>query len=166
MSPLPVGAAPTCDGKPFEPLDFGVERFSVAAVLDRRAEQYPDRVMITCRLRYRHVMSEGYLRPSDPAVVPHPQWFRTGDRRTFDGDQNLTYAARVKDSMLRRGENIFSVEVETVVMRHPAVLEAARYVKVVSELPKTVVGRIRKDVLRARIESDPRPGAAKPTDTS
>ena len=47
MSRVPVGAAPACDGKPIGPADFGVERFSVAAVLDRRAEQYPDRVMMS-----------------------------------------------------------------------------------------------------------------------
>ena len=47
MSRVPVGAAPACDGKPIGPADFGVDRFSVAAVLDRRAEQYPDRVMMS-----------------------------------------------------------------------------------------------------------------------
>ena len=47
MSRVPVGAAPACDGKPIGPADFGVERFSVAAVLDRRAEQFPDRVMMS-----------------------------------------------------------------------------------------------------------------------
>ena len=40
-------------------------------------------------------------------------------------DGNLTYVDRVKDSLRRRGENVSSVEVETTVMRHPAVLEAA-----------------------------------------
>ena len=29
------------------PADFGVDRFTVPAVLDRRAEQYPDRVMMS-----------------------------------------------------------------------------------------------------------------------
>src|SRR6516162_6302005 len=29
------------------PSDFGVDRFTVPAVLDRRAEQYPDRVMMS-----------------------------------------------------------------------------------------------------------------------
>ncbi len=149
---------------------------------------------IACRARYPHVMSEGYLDPSDHAVVPHPEWFRTGDLGSLDGDQNLTYVDRLKDSLRRRGENISSVEVESVVTRHPAVLEAAvigvpsdvgeddillfvtvkpdcelaypelldycgarmpyfsvpRYVEIVSELPKTVIGRIRKDILRAR----------------
>src|ERR1700753_2708447 len=47
MSRVPVGAAPACDGKPVGPADFGVERFSVAAVLDRRAEQIGDRVMMS-----------------------------------------------------------------------------------------------------------------------
>jgi len=47
MSRVPVGAAPACGGKPIGPADFGVGRFSVAAVLDRRAEQYPNRVMMS-----------------------------------------------------------------------------------------------------------------------
>ena len=32
---------------PLGPADFGVDRFTVPAVLDRRAEQYPDRVMMS-----------------------------------------------------------------------------------------------------------------------
>ncbi|GBG39654.1 AMP-binding protein [Mycobacterium montefiorense] len=33
--------------KPLRPSDFGVDRFTVAAVLDRRAQEYPDRVMMS-----------------------------------------------------------------------------------------------------------------------
>jgi carnitine-CoA ligase len=47
MPRLPAGAAPACGGKPIGPVDFGVDRFTVAAVLDRRAEQFPDRVMMS-----------------------------------------------------------------------------------------------------------------------
>ena len=32
---------------PLGPADFGVDRFTVPAVLDRRAEQHPDRVMMS-----------------------------------------------------------------------------------------------------------------------
>jgi carnitine-CoA ligase len=74
------------------------------------------------------VMSEGYI-GQGPQVDSHPEWFRTGDLGKLDVDQNghenLTYIDRVKDSLRRRGENVSSVEVEAVVMRHPAVLEAA-----------------------------------------
>jgi carnitine-CoA ligase len=152
---------------------------------------------ITCRPRYPHVMSEGYV-SEDLQVDPHQQWFRTGDLGRLDpdenGDHNLTYVDRIKDSLRRRGENVSSVEVETVVMRHPAVAEAAaigvpselgeddillivtlrpgaaldcaelldfcaarmpyfcvpRFVETVNELPKNVIGRIRKDLLRTR----------------
>jgi crotonobetaine/carnitine-CoA ligase len=148
---------------------------------------------IACRPRYPHVMSEGYVN-GDGGVDRHPRWFRTGDLGVLDRDRNLTYVDRVKDSLRRRGENISSVEVETAVMRHPAVLEAAvvgvpselgeddillvatlrpdatvdytelldfcsvrmpyfcvpRYVEIVNELPKTIIGRVRKDILRAR----------------
>ena len=152
---------------------------------------------IACRPRYPHVMSEGYIRQG-LQVDPHQEWFRTGDLGRLDpdekGDQNLTYVDRIKDSLRRRGENVSSVEVETVVMRHPAVAEAAavgvpsalgeddilvvvtlrpgaaldcaelldfcaarmpyfcvpRFVERVNELPKNVIGRIRKDLLRNR----------------
>ncbi len=148
---------------------------------------------IACRARYPHVMSEGYVNAGG-GVDRHPAWFRTGDLGVLDSDQNLTYVDRVKDSLRRRGENVSSVEVEAVVLGHPAVFEAAavgvpsdlgeddillvvtvrpdsaldypelldfcsarmpyfcvpRYVEVVDELPKTIIGRVRKDILRSR----------------
>jgi len=82
---------------------------------------------IVCRPRHPHVMSEGYVTGGQGAlcVDPHPEWFRTGDLGRLDEDGNLTYVDRLKDSLRRRGENISSVEVESVVMRHPAVAGAA-----------------------------------------
>jgi crotonobetaine/carnitine-CoA ligase len=152
---------------------------------------------ITCRPTHPHVMSEGYVVASPSPglqVNPHPEWFRTGDLGMLDSDGNLTYVDRVKDSLRRRGENISSVEVEAVVLGHPAVAEAAavgvpselgeddillivtlrpraaldygelldfcaarmpyfcvpRYVEIVDQLPKNVIGRVRKDLLRAK----------------
>ena len=81
-------------------------------------------------------MSEGYVGPGDGGslhVDAHQEWFRTGDLGRMDDDGNLTYVDRVKDSLRRRGENISSVEVESVVRRHPAVADAA-VVGVPSEL--------------------------------
>ncbi len=79
---------------------------------------------IACRARYPRVMSEGYV-GQGLRVVPHQEWFRTGDLGRLDAEGNLTYVDRRKDSLRRRGENVSSVEVETVVMSHPAVAEAA-----------------------------------------
>jgi carnitine-CoA ligase len=153
---------------------------------------------IACRARAPHAMSEGYVASASGGphlrVEPHPDWFRTGDLGVLDSDNYLTYVDRVKDSLRRRGENVSSVEVEQIVMRHPAVLEAAavgvpsdlgeddilvvvtlrpgavmehaelldfcsarmpyfcvpRYLEVLDEIPKNVIGRVRKDVLRSR----------------
>jgi carnitine-CoA ligase len=94
---------------------------------------------ISCRPRYPHLMSEGYINQADlgagsPARLDlHHEWFRTGDLGMLDSEHNLTYVDRIKDSLRRRGENISSVEVESVVVRHSAVLEAAA-VGVPSEL--------------------------------
>ena len=38
---------PSLRSKPLGPSDFGVDRFTVPAVLDRRAKQYPGRVMMS-----------------------------------------------------------------------------------------------------------------------
>ncbi|HEV7850488.1 MAG TPA: AMP-binding protein [Mycobacterium sp.] len=153
---------------------------------------------IACRPKSPYVMSDGYIDAAatgpDIVVAAHDEWFRTGDLGSLDSGGNLTYVDRVKDSLRRRGENVSSVEVETTVMRHPAVLEAAavaipselgeddilvvvtlqphadfdhadlldfcsarmpyfcvpRYLEVLDEIPKNVIGRVRKDLLRTR----------------
>lgn len=153
---------------------------------------------IACRARTAHGISEGYVSSASGGaslqVQPHPEWFRTGDLGSLDDGGNLTFVDRAKDSLRRRGENVSSVEVEQIVMRHPAVAEAAavgipselgeddilvvvtlhdgatvdfaelldfcsarmpyfcvpRYLEVIDEIPKNVIGRIRKDVLRSR----------------
>jgi crotonobetaine/carnitine-CoA ligase len=54
-------------------------------------------------------------------------WFHTGDRGTMDAAGYLYFIDRIKDSIRRRGENISSYEIEQIVCRHPAVLEAAAF---------------------------------------
>ena len=60
-------------------------------------------------------------------------WFHTGDNARADADGYLYFVDRKKDAIRRRGENISSAEVESVLNRHPAVLECAA-VAVPSEL--------------------------------
>src|SRR5690606_37676539 len=51
-------------------------------------------------------------------------WLHTGDRGHCDEDGWFFFDDRASDSLRRRGENISSFEVETLVARHPAVAEA------------------------------------------
>ncbi len=52
-------------------------------------------------------------------------WFRTGDQGRLDGDGFLTITDRVKDIIIRGGENISAREVEDVLAEHPLVDEVA-----------------------------------------
>lgn len=51
-------------------------------------------------------------------------WFRTGDLATVAADGWLTIVGRLKDIVIRKGENISASEVESVLEAHPAVQQA------------------------------------------
>jgi long-chain acyl-CoA synthetase len=68
----------------------------------------------------------GYLnRPDETAAALRGGWLHTGDVGRFDDDGYLTLVDRVKDMIIRGGENIYPKEIEDVLYAHPAVLEAA-----------------------------------------
>jgi crotonobetaine/carnitine-CoA ligase len=52
-------------------------------------------------------------------------WFTTGDRARVDDDGRLVFVGRRSDVLKVAGENVSTVEVESVLATHPAVLEAA-----------------------------------------
>ena len=52
-------------------------------------------------------------------------WFRTGDMGIFDKNGNLRIVGRVKDMILRGGENIYSREIEELLAKHPKVKDVA-----------------------------------------
>ena len=52
-------------------------------------------------------------------------WFRTGDAGFFDEEGFLTVSDRIKDMIITGGENVYPAEVESALMRHPAVAEIA-----------------------------------------
>ncbi|HEY2984485.1 MAG TPA: AMP-binding protein [Jatrophihabitantaceae bacterium] len=52
-------------------------------------------------------------------------WFHTGDGGYLDDGGYLTISDRKKDVIISGGENVSSIEVEDVLMSHPAVREAA-----------------------------------------
>ena len=50
-------------------------------------------------------------------------WMHTGDLAVFDDDGYCTIVGRVKDMVIRGGENIYPREIEEYLFRHPAVQE-------------------------------------------
>lgn len=89
---------------------------------------------IRIRPNERGIIMHGYYKMGDAtAAATRDLWFATGDRGYLDEDGYLYFVDRKKEAIRRRGENISAYEVETLLCRHPAVLEAAA-VPVPSEL--------------------------------
>jgi len=65
-----------------------------------------------------------YFGVDDPDKF-HDGWLRTGDIGTLDGEGYMVVSDRTKDVIKSGGEWISSVDLESTVMAHPAVFEAA-----------------------------------------
>jgi acyl-CoA synthetase (AMP-forming)/AMP-acid ligase II len=64
----------------------------------------------------------GYLDPSlDADALTDDGWLHTGDLGRMDERGQLTVTGRLKDIIIRKGENISAKEVEDVLIHHPAV---------------------------------------------
>jgi fatty-acyl-CoA synthase len=73
-----------------------------------------------------NVVMAGYY--NDPEATERAMgdgWFKTGDAAVVHPDGYVEIRDRLKDVIISGGENISSVEVEGVLLRHPAVQEAA-----------------------------------------
>jgi acyl-CoA synthetase (AMP-forming)/AMP-acid ligase II len=68
----------------------------------------------------------GYLDSTlDAAAFDEDGWFRTGDLGMVDEAGNLTITGRLKDVIIRKGENISAKELEDLLFTHPKVAEVA-----------------------------------------
>jgi acyl-CoA synthetase (AMP-forming)/AMP-acid ligase II len=68
----------------------------------------------------------GYLHPKDEANVFDAEgYFRTGDLAHWTDQQYLTISGRLKDIIIRNGENISPKEVEDVLSTHPDIAEVS-----------------------------------------
>ena len=76
-------------------------------------------------LRGNTVM-KGYLKnPKATRAAFRGGWFHSGDLAVWHPDNYIEIKDRSKDIIISGGENISSLEVEEVLYRHPAVMEAA-----------------------------------------
>ncbi|MBF6356485.1 AMP-binding protein [Nocardia higoensis] len=88
-------------------------------------------------IRGANVM-RGYLgRPEATAQTIIDGWLHTGDVGYLDEDGYLVLVDRIKDMIIRGGENIYPKEIENVLHSHPAVLESA-----VVGAPDPVLGEV------------------------
>ena len=74
-----------------------------------------------------YLVMRGYLNAPEAtaAAIDADGWLHTGDLGSMDERGYLRIAGRIKDMIIRGGENIYPREIEEVLLSHPAVAEAS-----------------------------------------
>jgi len=96
-------------------------------VVDERGEEVPhDGTTIGEIVARGNVVMKGYYNdPEATANAFRGGWFHSGDAAVVHPDGYVEIRDRLKDVIISGGENISSIEVEAVLLRHPAVYEVA-----------------------------------------
>jgi len=104
----------------------------------------PGQVGEVC-VRSNAVMKGYWNKPALTREVIIDNWYHTGDAGFLDEQGFLTLVDRVKDMLITGGENVYSAEVENVLMTHPKVDECA-----IIGLPDEKWGEIVHAVVRCK----------------
>ena len=73
-----------------------------------------------------NTVMKGYLKnPTATAEAFYGDWFHTGDLAVRHPDGYVEIKDRAKDVIISGGENVSSLEVEELLFKHPAIMEAA-----------------------------------------
>ncbi len=70
------------------------------------------------------VMSGYWDEPEKTAEVLRHGWMHTGDLATMDEDGYLNIVGRIKDMVIRGGENVYPREIEEFLYTHPDIVDA------------------------------------------
>ena len=76
-----------------------------------------------------YVVMKGYYKMPEAtaAAITTDGWLHSGDQASLDRDGRVRITGRIKDIIIRGGENIAPKEVEDVLRTHPAIADASVY---------------------------------------
>lgn len=104
-------------------IGFGVE----VGIMDEHGALLPQGERGEVVVRGANVVDEYENNPEANATAFVEGWFRTGDQGMLDGDGYLHLTGRLKELINRGGEKISPLEIDDVLLRHPAVAEALAF---------------------------------------
>ncbi|MQY07649.1 acyl-CoA synthetase [Actinomadura macrotermitis] len=94
-------------------------------IVDRDGAEVPRGQVGEVAVRGANVMLGYWREPEQTARAVRDGWMHTGDGAYMDDDGYVHIVDRLKDMIVTGGENVYSVEVENVIARHPAVAACA-----------------------------------------
>jgi cyclohexanecarboxylate-CoA ligase len=108
--------SPTTDGRPLEGMEVRIVDFEGKPV----ATGQSGRLLVRgCQ------MFSGYYKRPDLETFDAQGWFDSGDLAYMDDEGYIRISGRVKDVLIRGGENVPVVEIENLLYKHPAVAAVA-----------------------------------------
>jgi acyl-CoA synthetase (AMP-forming)/AMP-acid ligase II len=109
------------------PGSVGVARGIEVAILDEKSNVLPSGARGEVSIRGATIVDGYENNPSANESAFTAGWFRTGDEGMLDEDGFLFLTGRLKEQINRGGEKISPIEVDEVLLRHPAVAEAVTF---------------------------------------
>jgi long-chain acyl-CoA synthetase len=114
------------EGRPRKPGSTGVPLEGVQVkIVDDEAHELPRGQIGEICASGENVSPGYYENPAATAETFRDGWLFTGDMGYLDDDGYLFVVERKKDLIIRGGLNVYPKDVEEVIHKHPAVLEAA-----------------------------------------
>jgi fatty-acyl-CoA synthase len=104
-------------GRPFMHVD--------ARLVDEEDNEVPVGEVGELALRGSAVFAGYWNRPEETAEAMRDGWFHSGDLGVADAEGFVTLVDRKKDMIITGGENVYPVEVEQVLHRHPGIADVA-----------------------------------------
>ena len=99
-------------------------------IADDRQREQPRGQSGEILVRGPNVMKDYFKDPAATAAALTPEgWLRTGDLGRMDGDGYVFVTGRLKEVIIKGGENIAPREIDEALCGHPAVLEAAAFAR-------------------------------------
>jgi long-chain acyl-CoA synthetase len=130
-------------------------------VVDEKGRELPEGEVGELWIKGPNVVKGYWNKPEATAETFTDGWLRSGDLARIDDEGFVYIVDRAKDMLIRGGENVYCVEVESVLYDHPEVMDAA-----VVGIPHRVLGeevgavvqltpgsRLTEDALREHVAS-------------
>ncbi|MEM6941444.1 MAG: AMP-binding protein [Pseudomonadota bacterium] len=116
---------------------------NAARIADNGGAECPRGMEGEIQIRGPNVMKEYLKNPQATADTFHGDWLRTGDLGRMDDEGYVFVTGRLKELIIKGGENIAPREIDEVLYEHPDVVEAAAFARPCPQYGERVEAAVR-----------------------